>query len=242
MEAIWKPVGNRWVGRGDEKVCAVCLHVAEGQRGSVFSWFSNSSSDASAHYLVNNDGTVWQFVSEEDTAWANGQVQRPDRSIGWLADCVDRGQNPNRLTIAIETERRWWEPLTVPQYQTLVALVRDILARHGLTASRETVIPHAAIDSVSRARCPGNIDWSRLFADLTTDDSETFLTGQRVRGPFLRYWRDHGGLPIFGYPLTGEQQDGDCRVQWFERARFELHPNGVILLGRVGAELLARQP
>jgi hypothetical protein len=29
-------------------------------------------------------------------------------------------------------------------------------------------------------------------------------TGHTLRGPFLRYWQEHGGLAQFGYPLTEE--------------------------------------
>ena len=244
MPPLWHPVPNFWPGRGGERVRAVCLHVSEGSRGGVLSWFSDPKSDASAHYLVNNDGSVWQFVHEEDTAWANGEVREPDRRIPWLDDCLRRGQNPNRLTVAIETERRWQEPLTAPQYAALVELLRGVLARHALPADREHIVPHSAIDSVNRAHCPGNLDWDRLLADLATppEAARTFpATGQTVRGPFLAYWQAHGGLPIFGYPLTPERREGPLTVQWFERARFELHPGDVVMLGRVGAELLAGQ-
>ncbi len=240
MPPLWHAVPNFWPGRGGERVRAVCLHVSEGSRGGVLSWFKNPESDASAHYLVNQDGSVWQFVREEDTAWANGEVREPDRRIPWLDDCLRRGQNPNRLTVAIETERRWHEPLTAPQYAALVELLRGILARYALPADREHIIPHSAIDSVNRAHCPGNLDWDRLLADLAA--ARTFpATGQTVRGPFLAYWQAHGGLPIFGYPLTPEHRAGPLTVQWFERARFELHPGNVVMLGRVGAELLAGQ-
>jgi N-acetyl-anhydromuramyl-L-alanine amidase AmpD len=241
----WKPVANYWRGRGGERVRAICLHVAEGDRAGVLSWFNNPASDASAHFLVNKDGTVWQFVDTDDTAWANGVVNAPDLTLPWLADCLRRGQNPNRLTIAVETERRWREPLTEPQYAALVALLRELLARYGLPADREHVVPHAAIDSVNRANCPGNVDWPRLLADLTAPaGSQTFPeTGQTVRGAFLAFWRERGGLPLFGYPLTGEFAERGLTVQYFERARFELHPDAPaaqrVQLGRVGAELLA---
>lgn len=244
MKVEWRPVGNFWPGRAGERVAAICLHVAEGSRTGVYQWFSNPASDVSAHYLVNKDGTVWQFVATEDTAWANGIVRVPDRSIGWLVDCVDRGQNPNRLTVSVETERYWREPLTEPQYVTLVALLRELLAKYGLQPSRETIVPHAAIDSVGRARCPGNVDWARLLGDLAAGGEELFpVTGKRVGEPFLTYWRAHGGLPIFGYPLTDRVREGEFQVQYFERARFELHPEAPeaqrVQLGRVGAELLA---
>jgi acetyl esterase/lipase len=55
-------------------------------------------------------------------------------------------------------------------------------------------------------------------------------TGKSVQGKFLSYWQDHGGLAQFGYPISDELQersftDGKTyTVQYFERARFELHP------------------
>ncbi|MBA3948084.1 MAG: M23 family metallopeptidase, partial [Herpetosiphonaceae bacterium] len=80
-------------------------------------------------------------------------------------------------------------------------------------------------------------------------------TGRTVCGAFLDYWQSHGlnlgdgfssdraSLALFGYPLTAPQLEtnssGDrVLTQWFERARFELHPNLVqpVLLGRLGAE------
>jgi hypothetical protein len=55
-------------------------------------------------------------------------------------------------------------------------------------------------------------------------------TGHTVEGRFLDYWQSHGGLAQQGYPLTDEQEeisdtDGKMyRMQYFERAVFEYHP------------------
>lgn len=55
-------------------------------------------------------------------------------------------------------------------------------------------------------------------------------TGKTVSGRFLEYWRTHGGLPQQGYPISNEfnevsDTDGKTyKVQYFERAVFELHP------------------
>ena len=61
--------------------------------------------------------------------------------------------------------------------------------------------------------------------------SRTFPeTGKTVRGKFLTYWNEHGGLPQQGYPISEEMQeksetDGKTyTVQYFERAVFEDHP------------------
>jgi hypothetical protein len=70
-------------------------------------------------------------------------------------------------------------------------------------------------------------------------------TGHTLRGTFLRYWQQNGGLTRFGYPLTEEfaevnSTDGRTyTVQYFERARFEYHPELAgtqyeVLLGLLG--------
>lgn len=77
-------------------------------------------------------------------------------------------------------------------------------------------------------------------------------TGHSLGGAFLRFWQTNGGLPTFGYPLSEEfaeqnTQDGQVyTVQYFERARFELHPEQApgnqVLLGHLGRQYLAAHP
>lgn len=69
-------------------------------------------------------------------------------------------------------------------------------------------------------------------------------TGQYLEGQFLNYWQTHGGLPVFGYPLTTAFRENGYLTQYFERARFELHPEHAgtpfeVLLGQLGTERLA---
>lgn len=74
-------------------------------------------------------------------------------------------------------------------------------------------------------------------------------TGFRASMRFNPYWSNNGGLPLFGYPISGERIEtnpGDGKqyvVQWFERARFEYHPENAgtaheVQLGLLGVELL----
>jgi hypothetical protein len=70
-----------------------------------------------------------------------------------------------------------------------------------------------------------------------------------IEGGFLSFWEENGGLEVFGYPLTDIRtvvtEDGTFLAQYFERARFESHPENLppydIQLGRLGVELLAAQ-
>ncbi|MDQ3928055.1 MAG: CAP domain-containing protein [Chloroflexota bacterium] len=49
-------------------------------------------------------------------------------------------------------------------------------------------------------------------------------TGHSLGGLFLTYWKNNGGLDLFGYPLSETILEDGRTVQWFERARFEYFP------------------
>jgi hypothetical protein len=69
-------------------------------------------------------------------------------------------------------------------------------------------------------------------------------TGHAVCGAFLSYWNTHGGLAQQGLPISDEFMEKsdlngkDYRVQYFERAVFELHPENAtpydVLLSQLG--------
>lgn len=73
-------------------------------------------------------------------------------------------------------------------------------------------------------------------------------TGHNLRAGFRAFWEANGGLTQFGYPLSEEfeqqLEDGQTyTVQYFERARFEYHPENAetpyeVLLGQFGRRLL----
>jgi hypothetical protein len=73
-------------------------------------------------------------------------------------------------------------------------------------------------------------------------------TGCCIAGRVREFWERNGGLPVFGYPTTAQADElvgGQMRpVQWFERARFEMHPEmapgGRVLLGLLGSSLRQR--
>lgn len=50
-------------------------------------------------------------------------------------------------------------------------------------------------------------------------------TGHWVRGDFLTFFNQHGGLAIFGYPRTEQMISNGRLVQYFQRARMESWPS-----------------
>jgi glucose/arabinose dehydrogenase len=81
---------------------------------------------------------------------------------------------------------------------------------------------------------PNTSAGSRLFSE----------TGKRVGGKFLEYWNNNGGLAQQGLPISDEFTERsdlngrEYRVQYFERAVFELHPENQppydVLLSQLG--------
>ena len=69
-------------------------------------------------------------------------------------------------------------------------------------------------------------------------------TGKRLGGIFLTYWNSHGGLAQQGYPISDEFTETSAldgkqyKVQYFERAVFEYHPENAapydVLLSQLG--------
>jgi len=62
-------------------------------------------------------------------------------------------------------------------------------------------------------------------------------TGHNLAGPFQAFYDGRGGEAVFGKPLTEELAEDGLLVQYFERARMELHPDGTMSLARLGALL-----
>jgi len=77
-------------------------------------------------------------------------------------------------------------------------------------------------------------------------------TGHSLGGAFLQYWQSHGGLALYGYPLTEEFKEASATdgkvytVQYFERNRFELHPENagtryLVEMGLLGLQYTAHR-
>jgi hypothetical protein len=99
---------------------------------------------------------------------------------------------------------------------------------------------------------PGPKPTDRLPPPSQPETNRTYFpeTGHYLGYGFRYYWERNGGLARFGYPLTEEFRevnpaDGkEYTVQYFERARFEYHPEHQgtpfeVLLGLLGNQVTA---
>lgn len=247
MNIIQQPLssGNYWTDYRDR--VAIVDHIMQGNLNGSFARFNNPKEEVSAHFGVGKSGEVRQWVSMNNSSWANGILEDGyDNTLPWLVECDKKGINPNRRTISIEHEGYTGEQLTPAQYEATLELHIYII-RHWPTIkpSRKTIVPHRAISPHSKPDCPGTgFPFDRLIAELEgifPVDGNKVPGNFPVRPEFASFWFEHGGLPIFGYPISGEGQAlgkyGRAGVvQYFERCRMELQPDGSVMLGLVGSE------
>ena len=112
--------------RSSVRVDLVVLHVMEGFARGTGAWFQNPAARVSAHYGIDANGNVEQYVQEADEAWHAGNAAYNRRSIG----------------IELEGHSADAESFTPAMISALVELVRDICARHQIPLDRQHIIGH----------------------------------------------------------------------------------------------------
>ena len=102
----------------------------------------------SAHFLIERDGALTQFVSCDARAWHAGASSFQGRS------------RCNDFSIGIELEGTDFIPFADAQYLTLSSLVPALIRRYPLSAARA----HSEV-SAGRKTDPGPLfDWTRVAA------------------------------------------------------------------------------
>lgn len=106
--------------------------------------------EVSAHYVIGEDGTLWQLVAEEMRAWHAG------------AGSWQEQEDINSRSIGIEMVNDGHAPYAAPLMATLEALLPGIMARWGITA--DGVIGHSDMAPGRKIDPGAHFDWSRLAA------------------------------------------------------------------------------
>ena len=101
------------------------------------------------------------------------------------------------------------------------------------------------VDQAQRQSLQTTAPFQRVSAQSDANCTYYAATGHRLCFGFRAYWESHGGLTIFGYPISEEYRDPatGLTVQYFERQRFEYHPQNSpdwqVEGGLLGAQYIA---
>lgn len=210
----WISSPNHYNGRKGYKPEAIVNHITAGYMNGCLSWMTSVASQASSNYLVTRDGRIIQMVKDEDGAWANGGINKPNWSL------LKSGTNPNYYTISIEHEGFPDDGLTEIQYQATLWLHKYLIGKWDIPADKEHIIGHYKIDSVSRSRCPGKLfPWDRLFDDLISKPkikvNDKVIEGVLIDGRTYAPVREFGellGFPVVYNPETKEVTVGGVLI------------------------------
>ena len=183
-------------------------------------WLTHPASEVSAHYVVGENGGITQLVPESRRAWHAGRSS-------WAGES---DVNSASIGIEIANPGHWWDLAGLPdrdpswpvethpgysdfpevQIAAVIALSRDIVARHGIRPER--VLGHSDV-SPGRKRDPGErFPWDRLASagvgvvvapepigsvggrDLTTGETSPAVAAMQVLFARLGY-----GITIDGH-------------------------------------------
>jgi N-acetylmuramoyl-L-alanine amidase len=143
----------------------IIMHWTVCKTQQAVNWFKNPTSKASAHYIIDHDGSIIQMVDESDIAWHAGTSSLKDYPTFGLWHSL------NPCAIGIELEGRpsdigltEWD---ARQLASAIDLCHDIHLRHPAVK----ITDHSSV-------CPEKIDVKKgTGIDVFPWDNFVYLTG-----------------------------------------------------------------
>lgn len=149
------PSPNHEPRRGRAAPSILLLHyTGVASAALAIEWLATPASRVSCHYVIDEAGHITQMVPEAMRAWHAGEG-------AWAGD-----RDINSRSIGIEIHNvghaRGYPPFPDAQIGAVLALARDIVARHGIAP--ECVLAHSDV-APARKTDPGEkFPWDRLAA------------------------------------------------------------------------------
>jgi hypothetical protein len=119
----------------------IVIHSTVGTVQSAINRFGTKGTKVSAHYIIGNDGKLYQGLEEYYTAYHSGNYNVNQRSIG--------------------IEHEWYKGITPSDalYETSAKLVADICKFYKIPCDRKHIKKHSEIVPTA---CPNEIDVERI--------------------------------------------------------------------------------
>jgi N-acetylmuramoyl-L-alanine amidase len=218
----------------DNRVQFVVLHYTSASTQRSLELLTRG--EVSSHYLIGDQPpTVYQLVDESRRSWHAGESEWDGRT--WL----------NSSSIGIEIVNpgyqdtpagRVWYPYTEGQVQALIALLKDVVQRNGITP--RNIIGHSDIAPL-RKMDPGPLfPWERLAAaGLGVWPNATAVAQQKARfdlnPPSIAWYQQQLARVGYAVPQTGELDVTTRHVL----AAFQMHFRPALYNGEPDAQSAA---
>jgi hypothetical protein len=223
-DGSWAFTGDVDPGMGDTNTTAIVIQAL------VAAGAGEDAIQSGLAYLIDaqlDDGSVVYAIGTEDPPFGDSNstaltiqamiaagVESDDPAVADALDALLSFQNQSG---ALGYRDDMPDDNALSTAQALPAMVLKPLPIHPA----ETAFPHEdeLLELASAPAYPGD----EQYCDYYERTQHNLCHG------FRDFWNANGGLPIFGYPITGEFLSTDdfgaeVTVQFFERARFEYRP------------------
>lgn len=127
----------------DYAIDQIVIHDIEGTIPSALNVFQNPQHSASAHYLVDSDGTIYQVMHENDIAYHAGNYWYNQHSIGIEHVGFDT------------TGYRWYN---ATEYLASAKLVAYLLKKYQLPLDHAHIVSHGTVPAPSSTALPNHVD------------------------------------------------------------------------------------
>lgn len=170
--AIWRPSPN-YNSRGSYGVSLVVIHSCEGNYAGCWGWLVNSAAQASAHYVVREDGgEISQLVTESNRAWHVAAAYDCANAGG--AQCNLNGVSTNNFSVGIEhagfaSQASWSSGII----EASAKLTCDITKGHGVPRDRNHIVSHAQLQPYNRTDPGPNWPWSQYIDRVRANCGDT---------------------------------------------------------------------
>jgi N-acetyl-anhydromuramyl-L-alanine amidase AmpD len=170
----------------------VVIHTIEGSASGALSWFRNSSSNVSSHYVVGYSGTIWQAVADKNIAWHCGT---------W-----------NSRSIGIEHEgyayRNYW---TDAEYRASARLTRWVCLTYGIPMDRTHIVGHYEVPYATHTDPGPYFNWNYYMSLVRTGDGSTSTGSYTAKQCTTSVLNVRSG-PSTGYSIIGTMSSGQRYV------------------------------
>jgi N-acetyl-anhydromuramyl-L-alanine amidase AmpD len=230
LNIVWRPSPNY----GDRPAGAVgtphmiVVHTCESGYSGCWSWLTNSAAQASAHYVVNSDGSeISKLVYESKRAWHVGATYYCSRNNG--VDCRFDGYSSNHFTIGIE-HAGYASQSSFPagQIRASAQLACEISKRHDIPRDRNHVVSHARLQPYDRTDPGPNWPWTDYMSRINTacsagdalivDNNNSLNDPAKERFELGTGWTQSDNIPEYyggGYYHAPTASVSDPAIFWF---------------------------
>jgi uncharacterized protein YvpB len=187
------------------------------------------------YYSWNSFIRAWGYLDKMAmSVWPAANGYEPGESIGVSPYFYRQWLNNGGLEI-------YGYPIAAPKELNgkLVQYFERARMEYDISGPRNQSIGLGLLGTEITANRTGELPFRIESKSSSTETVWVFeQTGHTLQGTFLDYWRNNGGLRVFGFPISEPFAETGKQVQYFERARFELTPSTTdqLRLGLLGYE------